>query len=66
MPAATGTPARFKQRDNTIASAAEYDLTEALTAYAGIGYRDGTNYQTFPDSASPATPAAWTRSAISA
>ncbi|MET0222518.1 MAG: TonB-dependent receptor, partial [Tardiphaga sp.] len=38
------------QRDNTIASAAEYDLTETLTAYAGIGYREGTNYQTFPDS----------------
>jgi iron complex outermembrane receptor protein len=40
----------LKQRDNTITSAAEYDLTDALTAYAGIGYRDGTNEQTFPDS----------------
>lgn len=38
------------QRDNTISSQAEYDLTDALTAYAGIGYREGTNYQTFPDS----------------
>lgn len=41
---------QLKQRDNTIASRAEYDLTDALTAYAGIGYRDGTNEQTFPDS----------------
>ena len=40
----------LKQRDNTIATAAEYDISEALTAYAGIGYRDGTNEQTFPDS----------------
>ncbi len=40
----------LKQRDNTIATAAEYDISEALTAYAGIGYRDGENYQTFPDS----------------
>jgi iron complex outermembrane receptor protein len=40
----------LKQRDNTIATAAEYDIAESLTAYAGIGYRDGENYQTFPDS----------------
>jgi iron complex outermembrane receptor protein len=40
----------LKQRDNTIATAAEYDITESLTAYAGIGYREGENYQTFPDS----------------
>ena len=40
----------LKQRDNTIATAAEYDISEALTAYAGIGYREGENYQTFPDS----------------
>ena len=40
----------LKQRDNTIASGLEYDLTEWLTAYAGIGYREGENYQTFPDS----------------
>lgn len=32
----------LKQRDNTVASGLEYDLTESLTAYAGIGYRDGT------------------------
>ncbi len=32
----------LKQRDNTIASGLEYDLTNSLTAYAGIGYRDGT------------------------
>ncbi len=40
----------LKQRDNTIASALEYDLTDSLTAYAGIGYRDGLNEQSFPDS----------------
>ena len=40
----------LKQRDNTIATAAEYDISQSLTAYAGIGYRDGENYQTFPDS----------------
>jgi iron complex outermembrane receptor protein len=41
---------KLKQRDNTIASFVEYDLTDWLTAYGGIGYRKGTNDQTFPDS----------------
>jgi iron complex outermembrane recepter protein len=41
---------KLRQQDNTIASGFEYDLTEALTAYAGLGYRDGKNEQTFPDS----------------
>jgi iron complex outermembrane receptor protein len=40
----------LKQRDNTIATAVEYDISQAITAYAGIGYREGENYQTFPDS----------------
>ena len=40
----------LKQRDNTIASALEYDVSQSITAYAGIGYREGENYQTFPDS----------------
>ncbi|MGG3815800.1 TonB-dependent receptor plug domain-containing protein, partial [Methylorubrum rhodesianum] len=40
----------LKQRDNTIASFIEYDLTDWLTAYGGIGYRAGSNEQTFPDS----------------
>lgn len=40
----------LRQRDNTIATSAEYDLTESLTAYASVGYRDGRNWQTFPDS----------------
>jgi iron complex outermembrane receptor protein len=40
----------LNQRDHTIASGLEYDLTEWLTAYAGVGYRQGENYQTFPDS----------------
>jgi iron complex outermembrane receptor protein len=42
---------QLKQRDNTIISGIEYDLTDWLTAYAGVGYRDGTNEQTFPQSA---------------
>lgn len=41
---------KLKQRDNTIASGIEYDLTDSLTAYAALGYRDGKNEQTFPDS----------------
>jgi iron complex outermembrane receptor protein len=41
---------KLRQRDNTVASGLEIDLTDWLTAYAGIGYRDGRNEQTFPDS----------------
>lgn len=41
---------KLKQRDHTIASFVEYDLTDWLTAFGGIGYRKGTNDQTFPDS----------------
>lgn len=41
---------QLKQQDNTIASALEFDVTDWLTAYAGIGYREGSNKQTFPDS----------------
>src|SRR5690606_17916922 len=41
---------KLRQQDNTIASGAEYDLTDWLTAYAALGYRDGRNWQTFPDS----------------
>lgn len=40
----------LRQKDNTIATGAEYDVTEWLTAYAGLGYREGQNDQTFPDS----------------
>ncbi|PZA13235.1 TonB-dependent siderophore receptor [Rhodopseudomonas palustris] len=40
----------LNQRDHTIASGLEYDITDWLTAYAGLGYRQGENYQTFPDS----------------
>jgi iron complex outermembrane receptor protein len=35
-------------RDSTVASRLEYDLTDRVTAYAGIGYRDGAARQTFP------------------
>jgi iron complex outermembrane receptor protein len=40
----------LQQRDNTVATFLEYDLTDWLTAYGGIGYRAGSNRQTFPDS----------------
>ena len=46
----------LKQRDNTIASGFEYDLAEWLTAYAGVGYRDGNGAQNSPDSRTGATP----------
>ena len=36
------------QKDSIIATSIEYDLTDSLMAYAGIGYRDGTNDQVFP------------------
>ena len=38
------------QRDKTIATRVEYDITDKLTAYAALGYRDGMNDQTFPTS----------------
>lgn len=46
----------LRQRDNTIASGLEYDLTDWLTAYAAVGYRDGTNEQTFPQSTTAVDP----------
>ncbi|WP_293780132.1 TonB-dependent receptor [uncultured Oxalicibacterium sp.] len=36
------------QKDSTLATRLEYDLTEVVSVYAGIGYRDGTNDQIFP------------------
>lgn len=41
---------KLTQHDNTVASGIEYDLTDWLTAYGAIGYREGENEQTFPDS----------------
>lgn len=38
------------QKDSTIATRVEYDITDTLSAYAGIGYRDGSNDQVFPQS----------------
>jgi iron complex outermembrane recepter protein len=40
----------LKQRDNTIASGFEYDLSDWLTAYAGVGFRDGKGEQNLADS----------------
>ena len=39
---------KLEQRDNTIMSQAEFDVTDWLTAYAGVGYRDGFSAQDFP------------------
>ncbi len=36
------------QDDTTVISQLEVDLTESLTAYTGLGYRDGMNDQVFP------------------
>ena len=38
----------LKLKDNVVASRIEYDLTDRITAYAGIGWRDGTAEQMFP------------------
>ncbi len=40
---------KLSQQDTTVATRLEYDLTESLTAYAAIGYRDGWNDQDFPN-----------------
>ena len=42
---------KLLQKDNTAATRLEFDVTEALTLYAAIGFRDGRNEQTFPSSA---------------
>ncbi|ONG50292.1 TonB-dependent receptor [Pseudoroseomonas deserti] len=38
----------LQQQDSTVATRLEYDLTEQLTVYGAIGYRDGWNEQVFP------------------
>jgi iron complex outermembrane receptor protein len=43
----------LKQRDNTIASGLEYDITNWLTAYAGLGYHDGNGAQNLAGTFSP-------------
>lgn len=43
------------QRDKTIASRLEYDLTDNLTAHIGLGYRDNVVKQVFPISVNPVT-----------
>ncbi|MDX6805911.1 TonB-dependent siderophore receptor [Terrihabitans rhizophilus] len=56
----------LEQHDHTIATFAEYDVTDWLTAYAGYGHRWGTNEQVFPDSRTAAVPATPTSPAIPA
>ncbi|WP_342452970.1 TonB-dependent receptor [Pararoseomonas indoligenes] len=41
---------RLRQQDSTIATRAEYDVADWMTVYGAVGYRDGWNEQTFPDS----------------
>lgn len=43
------------QRDKTIASRLEYDLSDQLTAHAALGYRDDVVRQVFPISVDPVT-----------
>lgn len=39
---------RLTQRDSTVASRLEYDLTDRITAHVAVGYRDGKARQIFP------------------
>lgn len=39
---------RLELEDNVVASRVEFDINDSLTAYAGIGYRDGSARQVFP------------------
>jgi iron complex outermembrane receptor protein len=45
------------QRDSTIMTRIEYDLSDSLSTYAAIGYRDGMNDQSFPRSTTAVDPA---------
>lgn len=47
---------RLTQRDSTIMSRLEYDITDSMTAHVGMGYRDGTNRQIFPVNVVPGDP----------
>ncbi len=47
---------RLTQRDSTIMSRLEYDITDKMTAHIGMGYRDGKNRQIFPISVAPGNP----------
>ncbi|WP_076997479.1 TonB-dependent siderophore receptor [Variovorax sp. KK3] len=38
----------LKLKDDVVTSRIEYDITDRITAYAGIGYREGTAEQMFP------------------
>jgi len=41
------------QKDTTVATRLEFDVTDALTVYGAVGYRDGQNDQIFPVSSRP-------------
>lgn len=44
---------RLSQRDTTVMSRAEYDITDNVTAHLAAGYREGTVRQVFPVTVSP-------------
>jgi len=48
---------RLTQRDTTVMSRLEYDITDSLTAHIGLGWRDGRNRQVFPVNVMPGNPA---------
>jgi len=48
---------RLTQRDTTVMSRLEYDITDNLTAHIGLGWRDGENRQVFPVNVAPGNPA---------
>lgn len=41
---------KLVQKDSTLATRLDYQVNDALSAYAGIGYRYGSNDQVFPSS----------------
>jgi len=48
---------RLTQRDSTVMSRLEYDITDHLSAHIGLGWREGRNRQVFPINVAPGNPA---------
>ena len=46
---------RLSQRDTTIMSRVEYDVSDSVTAHLAAGYRKGDVRQVFPETVNPAT-----------
>lgn len=43
----------LKLRNSAVATRVEYDINDSITAYAGLGYRDGAADQVFPVTTTP-------------